>query len=175
MLSRVSSIFLSAYCVIQKKKKMGGCLTLGKKHNADNTDGIEIGIENDKNRSDWDREHSGTTASSRDKSSTPREGVQITSTSTSSAGEKQSAKKKNKRKRKDRKGKEVDDRNGFSKAKLEALFAHYAEKELPEGEEAHIGPNGIEMFCADLGVDPSDVVLVVLSWHLKAQEMGYYY
>jgi len=64
---------------------------------------------------------------------------------------------------------------GFSKMKLEALFNKYKEADVEEEDEEHIGPNGIEKFCNDLEVDPTDVVLLVLSWHLNAQEMAYYY
>jgi len=64
---------------------------------------------------------------------------------------------------------------GFSKMKLESLFNKYKEVGLEDEEEEHIGPDGIEKFCNDLEVDPTDVVLLVLSWHLNAQEMAYYY
>jgi len=34
-------------------------------------------------------------------------------------------------------------------------------------EDDTIGPEGTEKLCNDLGVDPSDVVTIVLSWHMK--------
>jgi DCN1-like protein 1/2 len=39
--------------------------------------------------------------------------------------------------------------------------------DLYKDEDDLIGPEGTERLCADLGVDPSDVVTIVLSWHMK--------
>ena len=33
---------------------------------------------------------------------------------------------------------------------------------------------GIQQFCDDLGVDPADIVMLVISWHLSAAAMGEY-
>ncbi|XP_065885414.1 DCN1-like protein 5 isoform X2 [Dysidea avara] len=41
-----------------------------------------------------------------------------------------------------------------------------------EGEE--IGPEGVENFCYDLGVEPEDIVMLVIAWHMKAKRMGYF-
>lgn len=57
----------------------------------------------------------------------------------------------------------------FSMKKLEDLFNQYKE------DEDTIGPNGVERFCGDLGVAPEDVVVLVLAWHLGAEEMGYFH
>mmetsp|Transcript_7247 Transcript_7247/g.18337 ORF Transcript_7247/g.18337 Transcript_7247/m.18337 type:complete len:255 (-) Transcript_7247:380-1144(-) len=59
--------------------------------------------------------------------------------------------------------------DGFSSKKLEELFNKYA-----DSEHQKIEPEGITRFCADLGVDPEDSAVLVLSWHLDAKEMGYY-
>jgi DCN1-like protein 4/5 len=61
-----------------------------------------------------------------------------------------------------------DDSPGFNNQRLEALFNHYKD------EEDRIGPNGVEKFCNDIGVAPEDVVVLVLCWHLNAEEMGYF-
>eukprot|EP00118_Oscarella_pearsei_P002562 m.10886 g.10886 ORF g.10886 m.10886 type:complete len:247 (+) comp22761_c0_seq1:70-810(+) len=37
-----------------------------------------------------------------------------------------------------------------------------------------IGPEGMEKFCCDLGVNPEDVFMLVLAWKLNAQRMGYF-
>lgn len=44
-----------------------------------------------------------------------------------------------------------------------ALFDAYKD------EEDIIGPTGTEKLCIDLGVDPSDVVTICLSWHMKVR------
>lgn len=41
-----------------------------------------------------------------------------------------------------------------------------------DGEE--IGPEGVEKFCIDLEVDPEDIVMLVIAWHMKAKRMGYF-
>eukprot|EP01103_Thecamoeba_quadrilineata_P018888 TRINITY_DN7436_c0_g1_i1.p1 TRINITY_DN7436_c0_g1~~TRINITY_DN7436_c0_g1_i1.p1 ORF type:complete len:268 (+),score=38.21 TRINITY_DN7436_c0_g1_i1:28-831(+) len=63
--------------------------------------------------------------------------------------------------------KEVD---SFSAKKLEALYSKYMDQDDPE----HIGPENISRFCKDLQIDPEDVIVLVLAWHLEASEMGYF-
>jgi len=53
--------------------------------------------------------------------------------------------------------------------RLEEMFEKYKEA---EGQQ--IGPEGIESLCKDLGVDPEDLVVLVLAWYLNAQTMGYF-
>eukprot|EP00743_Colponemidia_sp_Colp-15_P001431 GILK01001569.1.p1 GENE.GILK01001569.1~~GILK01001569.1.p1 ORF type:complete len:269 (+),score=48.58 GILK01001569.1:61-807(+) len=53
-------------------------------------------------------------------------------------------------------------------SKLNALFAKYQDP----GDSSIISAEGIGMFCEDLGVDPLDVVTLVISWHFKAETMG---
>lgn len=36
------------------------------------------------------------------------------------------------------------------------------------------GPEGVEAFCRDLGVEPENVVLLVLAWKMGAKQMGYF-
>ncbi|GBF90080.1 hypothetical protein Rsub_02788 [Raphidocelis subcapitata] len=52
---------------------------------------------------------------------------------------------------------------------IEALFAKY--KDAADGA---IRAEGVGSFCEDLGVDPSDVVMLVLSWRLNAATMCEY-
>lgn len=52
---------------------------------------------------------------------------------------------------------------------LENLFRKYSD---PSGEI--ILAEGISMFCEDLGVDPADIVMLVLSWHMNAATMCEY-
>uniref|UniRef100_UPI0037E84FF4 DCN1-like protein 4 isoform X3 n=1 Tax=Semicossyphus pulcher TaxID=241346 RepID=UPI0037E84FF4 len=37
-----------------------------------------------------------------------------------------------------------------------------------------VGPEGMEKFCEDIGVEPENVVMLVLAWKLDAQSMGYF-
>jgi hypothetical protein len=37
-----------------------------------------------------------------------------------------------------------------------------------------MGPEGVEMLCADLELDPSDVLVLVFAWQLEASRMGYF-
>ena len=42
-----------------------------------------------------------------------------------------------------------------------------------DADENQICPEGIEKLCTALGVEPSDVLILVLAWVLEAQQMGY--
>lgn len=57
----------------------------------------------------------------------------------------------------------------FSNKKCESFFYKYA-----DSNSSIIGPSGIEKFCQDLEVAPEDIVMLVLSWKLGAENMGYY-
>uniref|UniRef100_A0A2S2QV31 Defective in cullin neddylation protein n=1 Tax=Sipha flava TaxID=143950 RepID=A0A2S2QV31_9HEMI len=37
-----------------------------------------------------------------------------------------------------------------------------------------LGPEGMEKFCMDIGVDPEDLVMLVLAWKMNAKSMGYF-
>eukprot|EP01097_Dermamoeba_algensis_P001027 TRINITY_DN138_c0_g1_i2.p1 TRINITY_DN138_c0_g1~~TRINITY_DN138_c0_g1_i2.p1 ORF type:complete len:241 (+),score=53.31 TRINITY_DN138_c0_g1_i2:75-797(+) len=52
--------------------------------------------------------------------------------------------------------------------KIEELFLQYKD------EENAIGPAGMEKLCKDLGVNPEDISVLVLAYHLDAKEMGYF-
>lgn len=60
---------------------------------------------------------------------------------------------------------------GFSLKKCETWFNKYAEK---GGKAQIIGPEGIEQFCDELGVDPDDIVMLVVAWKLSAENMGFF-
>jgi len=62
------------------------------------------------------------------------------------------------------------DDKALSMKRLEELFEKYKDPDNPN----QIGPDGIEGLCKDLGVDPDDVVILVLAWHLNAQSMGFF-
>ena len=52
---------------------------------------------------------------------------------------------------------------------FEAAFDTYA-----DASDGQIGPEGIEKLCAELGVEPTDVLVLVLAWQLGASQMGYF-
>jgi len=60
---------------------------------------------------------------------------------------------------------------GFSALRCETWFEKYADK---NSEKPMIGPDGIERLCTDLEVAPEDMVMLVISWKLNAESMGYF-
>ncbi|XP_063129408.1 DCN1-like protein 4 isoform X5 [Rattus norvegicus] len=56
----------------------------------------------------------------------------------------------------------------FSSKRCLEWFYEYA------GTEDAVGPEGMEKFCEDIGVEPENVVMLVLAWKLDAQNMGYF-
>ena len=46
-------------------------------------------------------------------------------------------------------------------------------EEYVDPADNQIGPEGIEKMCNALGVDPSDVLVLVLAWLMEAKQMGY--
>lgn len=38
----------------------------------------------------------------------------------------------------------------------------------------HLGPEGMEKFCEDIGVEPENVVMLVLAWKMNARQMGFF-
>uniref|UniRef100_UPI00398F2226 DCN1-like protein 4 isoform X5 n=1 Tax=Pristiophorus japonicus TaxID=55135 RepID=UPI00398F2226 len=57
---------------------------------------------------------------------------------------------------------------GFSSKRCLEWFYEYA------GSDDVIGPEDMEKFCEDIGVEPENVVMLVLAWKLDAQSMGYF-
>jgi DCN1-like protein 4/5 len=67
------------------------------------------------------------------------------------------------------------DNKGFSNKKVDDLFDKYKDKDCPDDDgQPQIGPEGIEQLCKDISVDPEDVLVLVLAWHLNAQRMGFF-
>ncbi|CAL8309387.1 unnamed protein product [Lota lota] len=56
----------------------------------------------------------------------------------------------------------------FSSKRCLEWFYEYA------GCDDVVGPEGMEKFCEDIGVEPENVVMLVLAWRLDAQSMGYF-
>ncbi|CAO2639679.1 DCN1-like protein 4, partial [Lemmus lemmus] len=60
------------------------------------------------------------------------------------------------------------DEEAFSSKRCLEWFYEYA------GTDDVVGPEGMEKFCEDIGVEPENVVMLVLAWKLDAQNMGYF-
>ncbi|KAG8184621.1 hypothetical protein JTE90_022672 [Oedothorax gibbosus] len=60
--------------------------------------------------------------------------------------------------------------SSFSQKKCIALFHEYA----PPNDPETIGPEGMEKFCEDIGVEPENVVMLVLAWKMEAKQMGFF-
>nr|CAG4646562.1 EOG090X0DAO [Macrothrix elegans] len=58
----------------------------------------------------------------------------------------------------------------FNQKKCIAWFRQYSAPSTPD----IIGPEGVEIFCRDLGVEPENISLLVLSWKMGAKQMGYF-
>lgn len=56
----------------------------------------------------------------------------------------------------------------FSKMKCLAWFHKYAEPDKV------VGPEAMEKFCEDIGVEPENIIMLVLAWHLEAANMGFF-
>ncbi|KAI8807048.1 hypothetical protein BJ742DRAFT_341044 [Cladochytrium replicatum] len=58
-------------------------------------------------------------------------------------------------------------KSAVNASKINALFDKYK-----EADEDEIQVDGTLALCSDLEVDPQDVVVLVLAWHLGCQRMG---
>lgn len=62
----------------------------------------------------------------------------------------------------------IKNEDAFSSKRCLEWFYEYA------GCDDVVGPEGMEKFCEDIGVEPENVVMLVLAWKLEAQCMGYF-
>ncbi|KAI8422007.1 hypothetical protein MSG28_009912 [Choristoneura fumiferana] len=58
----------------------------------------------------------------------------------------------------------------FSAKKCIAWFKEYTTVSEPDV----LGPEGMEKFCEDIGVDPENVVMLVIAYKMGAKQMGYF-
>ncbi|XP_070553241.1 DCN1-like protein 5 [Ptychodera flava] len=56
----------------------------------------------------------------------------------------------------------------FSNKRCHIWFQEY------QGDDNVIGPEGMEKFCEDIGVEPENVVMLVIAWKLEAKQMGFF-
>ncbi|KAK2706735.1 hypothetical protein QYM36_014689 [Artemia franciscana] len=62
------------------------------------------------------------------------------------------------------------DEVSFNQKKCLAWFREYVS---PDDQET-IGPEGMEKFCEDIGVEPENVVMLVIAWKMGAKQMGFF-
>ncbi|CAI9734442.1 Hypothetical predicted protein [Octopus vulgaris] len=60
----------------------------------------------------------------------------------------------------------------FSKKRCLAWFQEYSGSEGADDDV--ICPEGMEKFCEDIGVEPENIVMLVLAWKLAAKSMGFF-
>ncbi|MQL77712.1 hypothetical protein Taro_010125 [Colocasia esculenta] len=53
--------------------------------------------------------------------------------------------------------------------RIDGLFHSYA-----DSSSGMIGPEGIESLCSDIGVDHTDIRILMLAWKMKAEKQGYF-
>ncbi|XP_077518968.1 DCN1-like protein SCCRO4 isoform X1 [Amblyomma americanum] len=58
----------------------------------------------------------------------------------------------------------------FSEKRCLALFQEYTSVDDPK----MMGPEGMEKFCEDIGVEPENIVMLVLAWKMGAKHMGFF-
>ncbi|XP_058795181.1 DCN1-like protein 5 [Phymastichus coffea] len=59
---------------------------------------------------------------------------------------------------------------GFSQKRCLNWFREYTTANEPE----MLGPDGMEKFCEDIGVEPENVVMLVLAYKMNARQMGFF-
>eukprot|EP00057_Strongylocentrotus_purpuratus_P013621 XP_011668095.1 PREDICTED: DCN1-like protein 5 isoform X1 [Strongylocentrotus purpuratus] len=57
----------------------------------------------------------------------------------------------------------------FSVKKCQNWFREYMDPDTDS-----LGPEGMEKFCEDIGVEPENLVMLVLAWMLDAKQMGFF-
>ncbi|KAK6308891.1 DCN1-like protein 4 isoform X1 [Coregonus clupeaformis] len=67
---------------------------------------------------------------------------------------------------------QIREEETFSSKRCLEWFYEYAGE--TQGCDDVVGPEGMEKFCEDIGVEPENVVMLVLAWKLDAQSMGYF-
>ncbi|KRT78780.1 hypothetical protein AMK59_8645 [Oryctes borbonicus] len=64
----------------------------------------------------------------------------------------------------------LDEPNTFSQKKCLAWFREYTSPDEPDV----LGPEGMEKFCEDIGVEPENIVMLVLAYRMQARQMGFF-
>ncbi|XP_025075398.1 DCN1-like protein 5 isoform X1 [Pogonomyrmex barbatus] len=65
---------------------------------------------------------------------------------------------------------DVSNVSTFSQKRCIAWFREYTSPDDPDT----LGPEGMEKFCEDIGVEPENVVMLVLAYRMNARQMGFF-
>ncbi|KAG4070663.1 hypothetical protein HA402_013583 [Bradysia odoriphaga] len=60
--------------------------------------------------------------------------------------------------------------DGFNNKRCLTWFRRYTTPDDPDT----LGPEGMEKFCQDIGVEPENVVMLVLAYKMNARQMGFF-
>ncbi|XP_037088155.1 DCN1-like protein 5 [Pollicipes pollicipes] len=60
--------------------------------------------------------------------------------------------------------------SGFTEKLCLEWFREYTTADEPD----LLGPEGMERFCEDIGVEPENVVMLVIAWRMDAKNMGFF-
>lgn len=71
--------------------------------------------------------------------------------------------------RSSRSNEEINFNTKFNSNRLLAWFKTYT-----NDDPQQLGPDGMERFCLDIGVDPEDIVMLVIAYKMNAKRMGYF-
>lgn len=64
----------------------------------------------------------------------------------------------------------IEEAQSFSQKRCLAWFREYTTPDDPDT----LGPEGMEKFCEDIGVEPENVVMLVLAYKMQARQMGFF-
>ncbi|XP_046425050.1 DCN1-like protein 5 isoform X2 [Neodiprion fabricii] len=68
------------------------------------------------------------------------------------------------------KSEDVSSASSFSQKRCVSWFREYTMPDDPD----MLGPEGMEKFCEDIGVEPENVVMLVLAYKMNARQMGFF-
>lgn len=65
---------------------------------------------------------------------------------------------------------DISNASAFSQKRCITWFREYTSPDDPDT----LGPEGMEKFCEDIGVEPENVVMLVLAYRMNARQMGFF-
>lgn len=64
----------------------------------------------------------------------------------------------------------VEEAPAFNQKRCLTWFREYTTPDDPDT----LGPEGMEKFCEDIGVEPENIVMLVLAYQMRARQMGFF-
>ncbi|CAH1963041.1 unnamed protein product [Acanthoscelides obtectus] len=100
----------------------------------------------------------------------PRSKRRFTSTDMSTNDEDRYVPKRVRNSNSSRRNTRVEEPQSFSQKRCLAWFREYTTPDDPDT----LDPEGMEKFCEDIGVEPENVVMLVLAYKMQARKMGFF-